>query len=358
MAESMAGGFIQNLLALMQMRQQQEQFLATNRLNQQNSQGNILQLLSTIGQGFGDRGAALEFFNSAGSQFNLPPDALLALARGQAPSETALRGEAARRGRESLTAEQLAGQNAEASSMVTTGMNQSQSGLSSFLASQLGKVNSVPEVRDMLGEAGLLRMLTGMAPGQFSLDQATHNMQPEQINQAAEIAAGLSLSAPQAAGNALTARGQDLGYASSMAGNRLGWASLAQQGELGYLNLAMQNQAALAQATGKSGLSVQDIPELVAIQNTLTENLSKAQTPAARQQFMSGLGTVNSLLNGLGVPTPQVNPTQDVNQFNPMRILQPSTWGQRSTLPMYNPQAGQGAQNFLNPAAPFNFGFP
>lgn len=364
MAESMAGGFIQNMLALMQLRQQQEQFLATNQLNRQNSQANLLQLLAQVGQGFDDRGAALDFFNSAGGQFDLAPDALLALARGQAPTEAAIRGGAARRGRESISPERATAQDAEAASVVSTGMNQSQGALSTFLQEQLGRLGaggSNAPVANMLGEAAVLRLLAGMSPGQFSMDQATHNLQPEQLNQAAEISAGLSLSAPQIAANSLTARGQDLGYASSMAGNRLGWASLAQQGELGYLNLAMQGQVALAQSTGKNGLTIQDIPELVAIQNTLTENLAKAQTPAARQQFMSGLGTVNSLLNGLGVPTPQVNPTQDVNQFNPMRILQPSTWGNRTTLPMYQPPTTlqmQGAQNFLNPAAPFNFGFP
>ncbi len=346
------------------MRQQQEQFQATNQLNRQNSQANILQLIAQATQGMPDRAKALQYADAIGTEFGLPIEALVALAQGQAPTETALRAGAAQQGRGTLTPEQLLGQNQEAASAVTTGMNQSQSALSSFLTSQLGRMTaggSNQPVANMLGETGVLRMLSGMSPGQFSLDQATHNLQPEQINRAAEISAGLSLSAPQVAGNALTARGQDLGYASSMAGNRLGWASLAQQGELAYLNMAMQGQAALAQATGKSGLTVGDIPELVAIQNTLTENLTKAQTPAARQQFISGLGTVHSLLNGLGVPTPQVDPIQDVNQFNPRRYLQPSTWGNRTTLPMYQPgtpQQQQGAQNFLNSASPFNFGFP
>lgn len=365
MAEnSMAGSFIQNMLALMQMRQQQEQFLATNQLNRQNSQANILQLLAQTSQGFGDRGKALQFLDSAGTEFSLPIQALLALAQGQAPTETALRASAAQQGRAGLTPEQLQGQNRESASVVTTGMGQAQSALSDFLSGQIGRLTaggSNQPVANMLGEAGFLKMLTGMSPGQFSLDQAQHNLQPEQVSQAARINLGIEQSPAQLAQNAIAMRGQDLGYASSMASNRLGWAQLAQQGELGYLNLAMQGQVALAQSTGKNGLTIQDIPELVAIQNTLTENLAKARTPAARQQFMSGLGTVNSLLNGLGVPTPQVNPVQDVNQFNPMRILQPSTWGNRTTLPMYQPptpQQVQGAQNFLNPAAPFNFGFP
>lgn len=364
MAESMTGGFLQNLLALMQMRQQQAQFEQNNQLNQRNSAANILAQLAQVGQGFGNRTEALKFYDSAGTEFGLPVEALLALAQGQAPTEAALRSSAAQQGRASLAPEQLTGQNREAASAVTTGMNQSQSALSDFLSQQLGRMTaggSNQPVTNMLGEAGVLRMLSGMTPGQFSLDQATHNLQPEQITQAAEISAGLALSAPQAASNALTARGQDLGYASSMAGNRLGWAQLAQQGELGMLGLQLEGQRALLSATGKSSLQITDVPELVALQNTLTENLTKAQTPAARQQYMSSLGTVNSLLNSLGVPTPQVDPVADQNQFNPSRMLQPGSWGNRTTLPMYQPatqQQLQGAQNFLNPASPFNFGFP
>lgn len=351
---SMAGGFIQNMLALMQLRQQASQFQEANQLNRQNSQANLLQMLAGMTQGFDDRGAALDFLNSAGQPAGLPMDALLALARGQAPSETAVRAGAARRGREAMPEAARAGQDAEAASVVSTGMSNIQSGLSNFLSSRLGQVSTVPEVSNMLGDAGILKLISGLSPGQFSMDQATHNLQPEQLNQAAEISAGLALSAPQNAANALTMRGQDIGYASSMAGNRLGWAQLAQQGELGYLNLAMQGQLAMAQATGKSGLSIGDVPELVAIQNTLTENLTKAQTPAARQQFLSSLGTINSLLNSLGVPTPQVNPTEDVNQFNTSRFLQPSTWNgmtpwsARSPLPMVSPGA----------VGPINLGSP
>lgn len=367
---SMAGDFIQNMLALMQMRQQAEQFRQSHALQEQNSQANVLQLLTMAAQNFPNRTEALKFVDPIGTMFNLPPEALLALAQGQSPTEAAIRGGAASQGRAAMTTEQLGMQNNEAASAVTTGMNTSQSALSSFLANAIGNTvgpSGIPQVRNMLGEAGFLRMLTGMSPGQFSLDQATHNLQPEQLNQAAQISTGLALSAPQIAGNALTARGQDLSYSATMAGNRLGWARLAQEGELGYLQLAMQGQLALAQSSGRSGLTVGDIPELVAIQNTLTENLGKAQTPAARQQFMSGLGTVNSLLNSLGVPTPQVDPVGDVNQFNTWRLFQPSTWGNRTTLPMYVPQTPeqqqmnqQGYQNLMGNNRPFTgtFGFP
>jgi hypothetical protein len=305
-----------------------------------------------------DRAAAWDFLEAQGRANGLNVDSLLALAVGQAPTETSIRGGAANAGRAAMTPEQLAAQNAETSSVVSTGMNQSQSALSQFLTSQLGRLTaggSNQPVANMLGEAGVLRTLTGLTPGAFSLDQAVHNLSPEETNAAARMAQGLQLNAPQMAANALTARGQDLGYSSSMAGNRLGWADLAQRGELGYLNLAMQQQLSAAQAGGRGGLQINDIPELVKTQQSLVEALSKSNTPAQRQMLLNSLGTTNSLLNSLGVPTPQINPTEDVNQFSPFNILHPWATNQpggRSTLPMYNPQ---GAQQFTNPQ-PFNFG--
>jgi hypothetical protein len=347
MAEnSMASGFLQNMIALMQMRQQDSQFRQQQSLAKQAQQAQMLQFLSGVTQNMPDRGAAWDFLQSQGGQSGLNLDALLALARGQAPSETSIRADAANAGRAAMAPAQLASQNAEAASVVGTGMNQSQSGLSSFLNNHLNRMTSTREVGNMLGETGILKFLTGMTPGQFSLDQAVHNLQPEEITAAARMSQGLQLTAPQAASNALTARGQDLGYSSSMAGNRLGWASLAQQGELGYLDLAMRQQLATMQAGGKGGLQINDIPELVKTQQSLIEALGKSATPAQRQSYLNSLGTVNSLLNSMGVPTPQINPTEDVNQFSPLKWLRPSTWDSRGTLPMYDPTLQAGASQF------------
>lgn len=359
-SNSMTGDFIQNMLALLQLRQQREQYIGQHELAQQGQRASLLQLLSGITQNMPDRGAAMDFLEAQGQANGLNLDSLLALARGQAPSETSIRAGASVAGREAMTPQQLAGQNTEASSVVTTGMSQSQSALSQFLTGQLGRMTAGgvnQPVANMLGEAGVLRALTNMTPGQFSLDQATHNLNPEEVNAAARMAQGLALTAPQQAANALTARGQDMGYSSSMAGNRLGWAQLAQQGELGYLNLAMQQQLATMQAGTKGTLQINDIPELVKTQQTLTDALAKSSTPAQRQMYLNSMGTVNSLLNSLGVPTPQISPTGDVNQFTPFNPLHPwQTWqsGGRGTLPMYVPgqqqQQQQGAQQFLSPS--------
>lgn len=362
MPETMNGNFLQNMLALMQMRQQAAQFQQTMELNRQQQQAQALQTLAGMTQGFADRGAALDFGNATGTQLGISPDAILALARGQAPSETSIRGEAARRGREA--AGNNAAQNAEAASVVSTGMGGAQAGMSQFLASQLGRMTegAPRQVANMLGEAGILRMLTNQTPGQFSLDQATHNMQPEQLNQAARMNLGLELTPAQMASNSLIARGQDLNYSTGMASNRLGWAQLAQQGELGMLGLQMQSQLALLQSTGKSGLQINDIPEMIAIQNNLMEQLGKAQTPAAKQQLEASVGTINSLLNSLGVPTPQITPGS--GQMTPVGGfggLLPWNWNNRTTLPMYDPRTApaqqQGAQNLMNPQ-PFRFGMP
>lgn len=359
---SMTGDFIQNMLALLQLRQQGNQFQQQHQLAQQGQQAQMLQLLAGVAQGMPDRGAAWDFLEAQGQQNGLNLDALLALARGQAPTETSIRAGAANDGRAAMAPGQLAAQNAETSSVVSTGMNQSQSALSQFLTGQLGRMTSGgvnQPVANMLGEAGVLRMLTNMTPGQFSLDQATHNMHPEEINSAARMAQGLTLTAPQVAANALTSRGQDLSYSASMSGNRLGWADLAQRGELGYLNLAMQQQLAGAQAGARGSLQMNDIPEMVRTQLALTEALKKTNTPAERQMNLNSLGTINSLLNSMGVPTPQINPTGDVNQFTPFNLLHPvQTWqsGGRSTLPTWtpaSPQQLQGAQQFFNSASPF-----
>jgi hypothetical protein len=353
---SMSGDFIQNMLAMLQLRQQAQQFQQQHQLARQTQQAGLLQLLSGVTQNMPDRGAAWDFLQAQGEQSGLNLDALLALARGQAPTETAIRADAANAGRAAMAPVQLANQNAEAASVVGTGMNQSQSGLSSFLNTHLNRMTSTREVGNMLGETGILKFLTGMTPGQFSMDQAVHNLQPEEITAAARMSQGLQLTAPQAASNALTARGQDLGYSSSMASNRLGWASLAQQGELGYLDLQMRQQLATMQGGGKGGLQINDIPEIVRVQQSLTQDLQKATTPAARQALLNYLGTVNTLLNSMGVPTQQINPVEDVNQFTPFNILHPwQTWqpGQfpggvpgRVPLPMYNPQLQAGATQF------------
>lgn len=358
-ANSMTGDFIQNMLALLQLKQQGNQFRQQQELAQKAQQAQTLQLLAGLSQGMPDRALAWDLLSTQGREAGIHPDTLLALAAGQAPTETAIRAGAAQAGRDAMPAAQLAGQNAEASSMVTTGMNQSQSGLSQFLSQHLGRLGSSDgsnrPLANMLGEASVLRLLTNMTPGQFSLDQAVHNLSPEETNAAARMSQGLQLNAPQVAANALTARGQDLSYSASMAGNRLGWADLAQRGELGYLNLAMQHQLAVSQAGGRGALQVNDIPELVKTQQSLVDALSKSNTPAQRQMYLNSLGTVNSLLNSMGVPTPQINPTGDVNQFIPQNYLQPwdsDAFQSRRTLPMYNPATPQqllGAQQFMNP---------
>jgi hypothetical protein len=46
----------------------------------------------------------------------------------------------------------------------------------------------------------------------------------------------------------------------------------------------------------------------------------------------------------MGVPTPQINPTEDINQFTPFNWLHPfgsRQSGGRSTLPMHVPQGAQ-----------------
>jgi hypothetical protein len=102
MPESMAGGLLQMLPQLLQLRQQAEQFDADQALRQRASQLAALQTLSGITSAFPDRNAALSFLAAVAPQLGLDPYAVDALAEGQAPTETSLRAGAARSGRQAI----------------------------------------------------------------------------------------------------------------------------------------------------------------------------------------------------------------------------------------------------------------
>jgi hypothetical protein len=352
-----------NLINLMQVMNQRSYQRAQTVLQQHQQEQAGLQLLSVLMQNTPDPSRLEPFIKELAPHMGISEQSLLNLASNISPSEQAVRGGAAREGRATQTPEQRTANNAEATSQVTTGQTGFANAMSEFLTNQLGGQMKIPEVASMLGQAGLIRQLTGQTPGAFSIDQAIHNMHPEEVNSAARMASGLTPNAGQQLSAQVEMRGQDLGYSTSMAGNRLGWANLAQSGQLGMLDLQVRKYLGEVQMNGRASLGITDIPELVKTQQSLVTNLQGAVTPAARQQYLNSLGTVNSLLNSLGVPTPQVDPTGDVNQFNSGNLLHPGTSGLfegRRTLPVYQPgmQYPQGAQQFFNPAqVPFPYSF-
>ena len=352
-----------NLVNLMQVMQQKKYQDAQTLLQQHQQEQAGLQLLGVLMQNTPDPSKLQPLIKELAPRIGLSESNLLNLASNISPSETALRGGAAREGRAAQTPEQRAGTNAEATSQVATGQTGFANAMSQFLTQQMGVQTKVPQVADMLGQAGLIRQFSGMSPGQFSVDQAVHNLDPDQVRLAGQMSAGLAPTAPQNLQASVAMRGQDMDYGASMAGNRLGWANLAQGGQLGMLGLQMQKYLGEMQMGARSSLGINDIPELVKTQQSLVTNLQGAATPAARQQYLNSLGTVNSLLNSLGVPTPQVNPAGDVNQFTNGNLLHPWSSGLfegRGTLPTYQPQQQmqQGTQNFFGGTQlPFPYSF-
>lgn len=353
-----------NLINLMQLMQQRRFQDAQTLLQQHQQEQAGLQLLGVLMQNTPNPSELQPLVRELAPKIGVSEANLLNLAANISPSETAIRAGSAREGRAAQTPEQRAGTNAEATSQVTTGQTGFANAMSQFLTQQMGLQLKVPQVATMMGQAGLIRQLSGMSPGQFSVDQAVHNLDPDQIHLAGQMSAGLAPTAPQSLQASVAMRGQDLDYGAAMAGNRLGWANLVQSGQLGMLDLQVRKYLGELQINGRSSLGISDIPELVKTQQALTTNLQGAITPAARQSYLNSLGTVNSLLNSLGVPTQQINPVGDVNQFNSGNWLHPWSSGlfeNRGTLPTYQPptqQMQQGAQNFFGGTQlPFPYSF-
>jgi hypothetical protein len=353
-----------NLVNMMQVLNQRNYQQAQVVLQKHQQQQAGLQLLGVMMQNTPDPSTLQPFIRELAPHIGVSEQSLLNLASNIAPTETAVRAGAARAGSAAQTPEQKAGTNAEALSQVATGQNSFASAMSQFLAGQLGLQTKTPQVASMLGQAGVIRQLSGLTPGAFSIDQAIHNLEPEQIHAAGLMGANLAPTAAQSLSANVAMRGQDLDYGAAMAGNRLGWANLAQGGQLGMLDLSLRKYLGEMQINGRSSLGISDIPELVKTQQSLVTNLQGAVTPAARQSYLNSLGTVNSLLNSLGVPTPQIDPTGDVNQFNSGNWLHPWSSGlfqSRGTLPTYDPLRAQplqqGAQQFGGQQQPFPYSF-
>lgn len=344
--------FMQNYLAVATFLQNKE---AQNReLDQRETQQQLqaMQTLSTLFQNAPDAEAMKPFIEAIGPRTGVDTNALLNLAANIAPSEAAIRGGAAKEGRRSQTATQQAGQNAEAASAVTTGMNQGAAAMSGFWSQALGGMPG--EQLAALSGPAVTRQLTGMDPGSLAFSTAQASMAPEELVRAARIAANLQLSpaqetsfslersgqALQARGQDITAQGQQLQYQASMAGNRLGWAQLAQQGELGMLGLQIE-QARLGAAQGGkgSGLTMGDIPEIIGTQRQMMADIQKATSPVERQQLQAGINTLNQLLNSMGVPTPNIA-AADQSSFGPGSFLRPgsrSPFSSVDTVPTFYP---------------------
>lgn len=330
-----ANEFIQNLLGIVQLINQRRSQEAQQEVQNRNSQIGALQILGTLLPQMSDPAQADRLLQDfAGQLPGFSIDALRNLASSTAPSEGAIRGGAAVAGRRAQTPAQSGAQNAEAASAVTTGMNLGQAGTSGFLADAFrGVMNAGPEVSGMLGNASVLRLLTGQTPGQFSLDQSLHQLDPAELTSAARMGVGLEPTAQQMIGNQLqqqsigvAAQGNALQYQASMANNRLGWADLAQRGELGHLNLAQDAQLRALQLGSQGSLQMGDAPEIIRTTATLTEELRRANSPAVRQQILSMIQKNNLMLRQLGFSAPDIDPT-DTRFRQPPPIGAPITVG-------------------------------
>ena len=344
--------FMQNYLAIATFLQNKE---AQNReLDQREAaqQLNAMQTLSTLFQNAPNAEAMKPFIEAIGPRTGVDTNALLNLAANIAPSEAAIRGGAAKEGRRSQTPTQQAGQNAEAASAVTTGMNQGVAAMSGFWSQALGGMPG--EQLAALGGPAVMRQLTGMDPGSLAMSLAQASMAPEELGQAARIAANLRLSpaqetsfalersgqAIQMRGQDISERGQNLQYQATMAGNRLGWAQLAQQGELGHLNLQLeQARMGMAQGGKGTGLTMGDIPEIISTQRQMLADVQKVTSPVERQQLQAGINTLNQLLNSMGVPTPNLS-AADQSAFGPSSLFRPGTrspFAAPDTVPYFFP---------------------
>jgi hypothetical protein len=225
-------------------------------------------------------------------------------------------------------------------------------------------------VANMLGQAAILRLLTNQTPGQFSVDQAVHNLDPEALAAAAKMSQGLLPTAAQVMSDTTIRRGQDMGAAASAASNALGWGELAARGAIAELDARVRLELGRMSSGTGSTVTLADAPELFGVYTRSLEALGQAQTPAERQSWTSAAQGIGQLLTGMGFQMPAMNPSTDQGQFAPIPgvggIL-PWNWPgvgapARTTLPMQvSPQQIQqwttGAYNLMNPQ-PFRFGSP
>lgn len=344
--------FLQNFLAIAQFVQQRDAQQRELDQREKAQQLTALQTLGTLFQSAPNAEAMKPFIEAIGPNTGVDTEALLNLAANVAPSEVALRGGAAKAGRGAQTPDQLAAQNAEAASAVTTGMNSGQAATAGFFSDAIGGLSG-EQLASLSGPA-VMRQLTGMDPGSLAFSMAQSSMGPEALMRAARIAANLELSPAQstsfdlergnqaltARGQAITAQGQQLQYQASMAGNRLGWAQLAQQGQLGMLGLELDKARLGMQQGGQgSGLTMGDIPEIIDTQRQMMADVQKVTSPVERQQLVAGINTLNQLLNSMGVPTPNLNEA-DQSAFGPPSYFRPGTrrpLAPTDTVPMFFP---------------------
>lgn len=343
--------FLQNFLAIAQFVQQRDAQQRELDQREKAQQLTALQTLGTLFQSAPNAEAMKPFIEQLGPSTGVDTEALLNLAANVAPTEAALRGGAAKAGRVAQTAEQQAGQNAEVASAVLTGMNSGQAATSGFFSQAIGGLDE-GQLSALSGPA-VMRQLTGMDPGSLAFSVAQSSMGPEALMRAARIAANLELSPAQstsfelergnqaltARGQSITAAGQQLQYQATMAGNRLGWAQLAQQGELGMLGLQVERERNAIQAGAKSGLTLGDIPEIVSTQRQMMADVQKVTSPVERQQLLSGITTLNQLLNSMGVPTPDLTQAgqQDIGPAKVFRTGDRSPFSTPDTVPMFFP---------------------
>lgn len=340
---------IQNILALMQIMGQQRQGqaqldlqrkqLASQQATQRaTSQNDLLINLLPALRSMPNSEAAGPFFESIAGRVGLDPEFLMNFAQSIAPTLEAQTSGAARTGRATAAPERVAAQNEAAADQVT-GYNPLQAGIQRFILDGLNSVEGDPGVT----RAAVLRQLTGMAPGEFALSQATAGLPAGDLTGAARVGLDLQVGAGGQLSAATAMRGQDLGYASSMAGNRLGWAQLAQQGQLGMLELQVRQQLGQLNAAGQNSLGPNDLPELGRLAETLTQQLEKANTPVARQQYAAILNGVNGIISGqFGIPTPQINLLEDYDKYSPQWLRRDNAM---QPLPMNPPPYSRG---FLN----------
>jgi hypothetical protein len=300
--------FIRNMLQLYGIRTQMEAAEREAEIADRNSVTNAIATLQGVLRQTTDPNAQGGLIESFIGRYlpEMPVDAFHGLMAGTQPTgETMTVGEA-RQGLQEMPQELRDRRQREAATVATTGMNEGAAEMSGFQASRLGPLaaprnDADRSIANMFGNAFLMKSFAGLTPGQFSVDQAVHNLDPQELASAARISSDLLPGASQQLSASIARRGQDLGYAQGMASNRLGWASLAQQGALGIAQLQMQMQEMGARVAGGQRLTPAQGVEVINLIGQLTTDLQKAPNPATRQLYSTAIQNAQQLLGASGL---------------------------------------------------------